>query len=610
MQDVAPRRTPEGAATPGSAGDGTASELGPRGTAVAELLLRSLAAHGIERLWFCSGSELVPLQEAAVRLGAAGVEVPQIAPATHEHVAIAAAMGESMVTGRPVAVVAHAELGPLNFGAELHTALRGGYPVLLISGYPATHPERRTSQAFWNQQRWDQGSIFRQYTKWDYKVASHEHLGTVVARALQVALTEPQGPVYLAIPAEVLAQGHALGGLATADELGVARHGAGDPATVREIAQRLLQAERPVLITERLGRHPGGASVLAGLCDEFGVGARTTRYRMSLPTDHPAQQGAWDVEDADVVLVLDHAVPWIPATAPPPEDAYVAVVGVDPIAAEIPLHEFRADVRLFAHATTFLAGLRSEMARVATPEDRARAEARRAALDGRADVACLERATRRQDALALPHLTPAGLSACVDEWITDTDLLVDELGDTEELVRRSLAGTLFQNGGSSLGWATSAAVGARLASGDSTVVCTTGDGGYLFGGPQAALWAQRRFDAPVITVIANNGGYRTGTSHVDQYFPDGAAQRAGDYTGGSFDPVPDHAREAEACGAAAFTVRTPSELRAALVEGRRLVTEERTSVVIDALLPDHLGRLPQPAPASRPDTTAPVRGTS
>ena len=127
------------------------------------------------------------------------------------------------------------------------------------------------------------------------------------------------------------------------------------------------------------------------------------------------------------------------------------------------------------------------------------------------------------------------------------------------------------------------------------MVCLTGDGGYLFGGPQAALWAQRRYDAPILTVIANNGGYRTGTSHVDDYFPDGDARRIGDYTGGRLDPLADHAREAEACGALGITVRTPTELREALRRGRAAVTEERRPVVIDALLPDHLGRLPRPS---------------
>ncbi|PVG80780.1 hypothetical protein DDE18_21245 [Nocardioides gansuensis] len=564
------------------------TSLGPRGTAAAEVLLTTLAAAGIERLWFCSGSELVPLQEAAARMRAREERCPALAPAIHEHVAICAAMGESMVTGRPVAVAAHADLGPLNFGAELHTAFRGGYPLLILSGYPATHPERRTSQAFWNQQRWDHGEALRQYTKWDYRVAAHEPLGTVVARALQVARTEPTGPVQLTVPAEVLAAATVVGGPDSADRLAVAGHGGGHEPGIREIARRLLGADRPLLLTERAGKDPRAVHLLAELCERYALGCRSTRFRMSLPSQHPAQLAAPRVPDADVVLVLEHHVPWIPAVDPPGSDTWVAVVGQDPIAAEIPLHELGADLRMYAAPAEFLTALLAELDRQAPKHhERTRRRAERLAGDAQAAGAELERA--RRDALAEPHLTHAALGAALDQVLHPDDILVDELGDTLGLSRRSEPGTLFQNGGSSLGWATSACVGAGLAAPDRVVVCSTGDGAYLFGGPAAALWAQRRYDVPVLTVIANNGGYRTGTSHVDDYYPDGEVARTQDYTGGVFDPVPDHAAEARAAGAVAFTVSTPAELLAALAEGREIVRRHRTPVVVDALLPTHTG---------------------
>lgn len=575
------------------------------GTAAAEVLLESLAAAGVERLWFCSGSELVPLQEAAARRAAAGLPAVEIAPALHEHVAICAAMGETMVTGHPSAVVAHADLGPLNFGAELHTALRGGYPVLLMSGSPATHPDRRTSQAFWNQQRWDQGATLREYTKWDHQLAAHEPVGTVVARALQVALTAPTGPVYLALPAEVLSAGEVVGGADTPARLGVPTHGEGSRAAVAEIAERLATAERPLLVTERAGRDPHAAELLTELCETYGLGVRSTRHRMSVPSEHPVQLGACRVDEADVVVVLEHHVPWVPAVTAPRDDAWIAVVGQDPLASEIPLHEFPADRRTFAAPAAFLRALGEELATLveARPTVAEHVRRRVAALEQLGTARGQEREQRRREALALPHLTPAGLSAAVDAVLEPEDLLVDELGDTEELVRRSVPGTLFQNGGSSLGWAMSACVGLGLAAPDRFIVCTTGDGGHLFGLPSASLWAQRRYDTPALTVVANNAGYRTGTTHVDAAYPHGAAVAAGDYTGGSFDPVPDHAAEARAAGAVAFTVTTPDELLQALRTGRTLVEDERRSVVIDALLPTHRGELRPALGATRLNPT-------
>ncbi|GGM45960.1 thiamine pyrophosphate-requiring protein [Dactylosporangium sucinum] len=567
------------------------SLLRPRGTAVAGMLLETLARNGVDRLWFCSGSELVPLQEAAARARHHGIAVPQLAMTVHEHVAISAAMGESMVTGRPAAVVAHADLGPLNFGAELHTALRGQYPLVLISGYPATHPQRRTSQAFWNQQRWDQGGLFRQYTKWDYKLASYDDVGLVLARAMQVALTPPRGPVYLAVPAEVLAQDLAEGLVTGVDQLAVPRLGEGDGEGIREIARRILAARRPLILTDRVGTDAAAVAALDELAAEFAVSVVATRHRMNLRDDHRSRWGAPRLDEADTVLVLDHSLPWIPADRAPAAGTWIAFVGVDPICAQIPLYEFPADLRLFADLSAFLPALLEELRRQRTASAAERIAVRaeqheRARVRGFAD-----RARAVSEAMAGPVITPTVLGAALNEITEPEDIFVEELGDTAGLVHRSVAGTLFMNGGSSLGWATSGAMGARLASGDRPTVCATGDGGYLFGVANAALWTQSRMDAPVLTVIANNRGYRTGTSHVDSYYPDGYASRAGDYNGGSIDPPPDYGAEARAAGAFGARATTPAELREALRAARDAVERRRVPAVVDAWMPNHLGHL-------------------
>lgn len=563
-----------------------------RGTAVAEQLLGTLAAHGVERLWFCSGSELVPLQEAAALMRARGEAAPLLCTATHEHVAISAAMGESAVTGRPVAVVAHADLGPLNFGAELHTALRGGYPVLIIGGYPATAAQYRTAQAFWNQQRWDHGEVLRQYTQWDHRLQAHEDVGTVVARALQVACSEPTGPVFLSVPAELLAAPTSPGSVVGSDRLGIARHGAGPLDLVRAVADRLLHAEEPLVITERIGKDAEAVRLLGELVERHAISCRTTRFRMSLPTEHPSQIGAVPVVDADAIVVVEHHVPWIPATGAPRDDAWIAAVGQDVLASEIPIHEFPADVRVVAAPREFLRALLDELDARADEPEVARVRAlRNTRIAARAQSSTLTRQALVSEALAAPTLSHAAIGAAVDEYIGEDEILVDELGDTHELVRRTQPGTLFHNGGSALGWASSGAVGIGLASGRPVVV-TSGDGGHLFGSPGAALWAQRAYDVPVVTVVANNGGYRTGTGHVDAAYPDGEVMNSGDYTGGQFSLVPDHAAEARGAGAVGFTVHTPDELRAALREARVHSQQHRRPVVIDALIPDHRGVVP------------------
>lgn len=199
------------------------------------MILRTPSRNGVERLWSCGGSELVPLREAYAKARHHGIAVPH-AMTVREHVAVPAASGEPTMTGRPAAVVAHADLGSLNFGAEPHTTLRGQYPPVPIGGYPATHPLRRTSRAFRNQRRWDQGGLFRQHTEWDCRLAPYDDVGLALARAMRVAPTPPRGPVYLAVPAEVPAQDVADGAPVAVERPGVPRLGRGGEEGIREIA--------------------------------------------------------------------------------------------------------------------------------------------------------------------------------------------------------------------------------------------------------------------------------------------------------------------------------------------------------------------------------------
>jgi thiamine pyrophosphate-dependent acetolactate synthase large subunit-like protein len=61
----------------------------------------------------------------------------------------------------------------------------------------------------------------------------------------------------------------------------------------------------------------------------------------------------------------------------------------------------------------------------------------------------------------------------------------------------------------SLGWSIGAAVGARLAAPDATIVRIVGDGSYLLGVPSTAYWMARRYGAPSLTVVLNNRGWKT-----------------------------------------------------------------------------------------------------
>src|SRR5713226_6583343 len=104
----------------------------------AEALMASMKLNGIDRLWFTSGTELAFFQEVPVKHQALGRPTPKIMTMTHENAALSAAMGETMISGKPSASAAHCDCGMINAVGSFHNADRGHDPVLMMSVYPPT----------------------------------------------------------------------------------------------------------------------------------------------------------------------------------------------------------------------------------------------------------------------------------------------------------------------------------------------------------------------------------------------------------------------------------------------------------------------------------------
>jgi len=101
---------------------------------VADVYLERLAARGVEYLFGNAGSDFAPLIEAFARAAALGRAVPRPITVPHENVAVALAMGYTMVTGRPQVVMLHTNVGMANGLCQLLNASRLDLPMLFTSG--------------------------------------------------------------------------------------------------------------------------------------------------------------------------------------------------------------------------------------------------------------------------------------------------------------------------------------------------------------------------------------------------------------------------------------------------------------------------------------------
>ena len=177
---------------------------------VAEAFLRSLKRRGIDYVLANAGTDFAPVIEGIVSCERRGDSIPQFLTIPHENLAVAMGHGYYQTAGKPAAVMVHVTVGTGNTVCALMNANRDNVPLLLMAGRtPITqsgHIASRSAPIHWGQENFDQAGIVREYTKWDFELRAGQSPDEVIGRALDVALSEPRGPVYLTLPREVLAE--------------------------------------------------------------------------------------------------------------------------------------------------------------------------------------------------------------------------------------------------------------------------------------------------------------------------------------------------------------------------------------------------------------------
>ena len=563
----------------------------------ADLIVAALAAGGIDHLFFTSGSEIGFYQEAISKAKAKGHNNPiRLITVPLEHVNLNAALGYAMVSGKPAVTAAHVDCGTQHYGGAVHTAWRSGLPVLITAGFPPTayagtmKGSRDEGAHLWAQETYDQQGILRNYTKWDHKLAWQDNPGTIISRAIQVARTEPAGPVYITFPKELtfLDVRKENARFPSADQLGITRPVAPDLEAVKEIAERLVRAKHPYVVVGASGRNPKTVPALVELCELLGAGVVDAAQRAYLcfPFNHPLYQMQPMLSQADAVLNLENEVPWVPGRNCPDGKAYVATVGHDPIKMRLPIYEFSSDIRIAADPLLTIKALIEAVKKIQKSDDKSSAADRAKALGeaSRKRIAASE--AEAQSKSKNTPIDPLWVSYNLGKIVDDNCIVIDETLATprvREFMHNSRPGSYFSNPGSSGGWSPGAALGAKLAAPDRDVIAVAGDGFYQFGTPAYALWAANHHNAPYMHVVYTNRSYSTGTMRVGQQYENSYAKKA-NYPGGYFDPPIDFGKEAEATGACGETVRDPAEVLPALQRGLKEVRQNKRCAVISVWL--------------------------
>ncbi len=477
----------------------------------AEEYLDALSAHGIEHLFVNPGTDFAPIVEAYARAARTNRPVPRPMVVPHENAAVGMAHGYTMVTGRAQAVMLHTNVGTANSINMLIDASRDRIPMLLTSGRtPFTESGAegsRSAHIHWAQEMYDQAGMLREMVKWDYEMKRGDQAGHVVDRAMEMANASPRGPVYLSLPREVLGETVGPAGSNRAHRA-VPRAPEAAARDIDLLAEWIAAAKNPVIITGMLGRDPRDSVVLGRLAAKYALPVipYNTRY-FALPARHPMFQGSAPgplLKNADLVIVFEADVPWLPSKEAPPDGAKVVQIGEDPLHARLPMRGFPSDLTIAATSLSVLEALESALEGRPVPHVAARL-ARLTARSEALHAGWAEEVARagRANTISLPWL-----NHCLRGIVDAETLVISEYSFRQEYCPLETPGSLFAlSSAGGLGWGFPASLGAKLAAPGKLVLSVLGDGAYMFANPTACHYVSQMQKLPVLTVIYNNALY-------------------------------------------------------------------------------------------------------
>jgi acetolactate synthase I/II/III large subunit len=554
----------------------------------AEDFIRVLNQRGVENIFFNPGIDTVPVQVTLSRLKAAGKKAPALILCLDESVAMAAAHGHYMVSGKPQVVMAHRELGTFQVGGQWTNVQCGRVPLIFCAGLPGGQ-ERTT----WQGKPYDQGSIVRNNVKWDFEVGRDESLADAAGKALEVATCEPSGPVYMAPAGEAMLQKNsksiaaAVPTSAPAPDLG--------RDVFAKAAKILLGAENPLILAGQSGRNAESISALVKLAEVLAARVISSPVRVNFPTEHPLCAGidpigggsrslAHYLTEADAVLLIDYDLPYAPMPISPSSEAKLIYLTLDSGRKSGPLWGIRPALFMEADSFKAIPQLCQAIERNLTPAKVAELSARATRIGQEHQKIRDEQRGTAKGRSAQKPICPDWLCQCIGQIADEDTVIVNQTithsGFVGEQIFRSRPHSLLACAGGSIGWALGAALGAKIAARDKIVISLMGDGAFIWGCPESTLWTAKSYHAPFLAVIFNNRAYAAIKGLVQRaYGEEKISAQTGFDSGVDIASPPDYAKIAEACGAYGSTVKEPEDVLPGLQRALAEVKRGRAAVV-------------------------------
>jgi acetolactate synthase-1/2/3 large subunit len=287
------------------------------------------------------------------------------------------------------------------------------------------------------------------------------------------------------------------------------------------------------------------------------------------------------VDKADLAIVLESDVPWIPVHAEPTPECKVIQCGLDPLFSRIPIRGFACDLGITGSTAVTLTALSG-------------------ALEGRLDASALSARRKRVEKMRITMhaewknareaggrempMRMAWVSHCLGQAKDPDTIVINEYTLELEHCPFEHADSYFgASSASGLGWGAGAALGAKIAAPNRSVVAVVGDGAFMFSNPAAVHHAAAMHELPVLFVVMNNARWNAVRSSTLAMYPGGKASRSNSAPFMHLEALPAFEQICESAGGYGERVEESSMLPQALERAMAVVRDEKRQALLNVI---------------------------
>ena len=527
---------------------------------VADLILKYLEAEGVEYMFGVPGTSLVPLFAACNRNS-------NVKPILTKHEQGAAFMADGYARVKRSLGVCFGTSGPgaTNLVTGVANAFVDNVPVLVLTGQVPTSAYGKGTFQDSTREGIDSVSMFDPITKQSSMMISKYKAVDELREALRVALTGKKGPVHLSLPKDVMSEEIET----DLPSLSTYRHSVEyfDRRLVIEAAQELARARWPVILAGSGTVASGACEDLQDLAEMLSIPVATTpKAKGAFPEDHPLALGVLGLcgsplaeryiksSETDLLLVVGASLnqittmSWDPRLAP---SKCLIHINIDPV--EIGKN-YQADIPLIGDAGTIINEISFRLLRNLVEQKEKRKDREEKIARLRREIGMyIEPEKMRSDSVPVK---PQRMVKELEEALPKDAILFVDTGNhicwaIHYMEFRRPDAFISAFGMLTMGYASAAVVGGKLAAGDRPVVALVGDGCFLMNGMEVATAVSH--DIPVVWVVQNNA--KLGLVHELQKFS------LGDNTVATTFKEVNLAKVAEGLGAVGYRIEKPNELK-------------------------------------------------